>query len=294
MKYLIYFIILFSILQLACKKKEQPARKTKSKTPKKTTETKKPDFSKPERKKEEIPVFTFYTGANEVPAFKKGEKVWSPVPVDNDWKIVNYSICDVKEIIGYNVLLKNGKTEFKVPGAILDKVKKTKKKFKKGDAVLVNLGMSSEWGKVQKVKKTSLVVAFLWANEVERKVVKPEMVKILPDKKAVPGAPLIYKKNKKWKFGQLIYSIEGKTCLIGFAGKLEFIDNHNIHYQKYSRKFSLKKRVWIPWLNYLEEGKILKILPEGVGYEVLYFNHPRAKFRNPRKLSFARVVKPLG
>jgi hypothetical protein len=244
--------------------------------------------------KKKIRKFPYYDGVTMIPSFKKGEKVWTPVPVGGDWSIVNYAIATVVTVKESNVYLKCIGSEFIVPGAMIIPLKRPKKRIKKGMNLLVSMGLTSEWGKVQKTGKGEVLVGMVWAKEEVEKAVSLQNLMIMEDKKWSPGSPVVFKTGRKWEFGKLIHRSKTKTWIIGYAGKLEVINNSRVRVVSLSKVYRKKQRIWTPFYDLLEEARIIKRLNNGVGYLVEFTNRPKEKYRNPRTVSFARIVRPLG
>ena len=235
------------------------------------------------------PVFPWHQNQKFVSKYKKGDKVWTPVPVNGSWKIVNFSQgIIIKNKKGISTL-KSGNMKFKVPSVILTPVISDKIKLKKGDVVLANIGMTSQWGKITKINGKHFSVSFVWANEISTKSMeKPD---VLPLKKAGIGTPVVFKQKKYWHFGKLIYKNSEKAWIIGFAGSMKVINISKVRFPDVRMPLKKRKIYKAPWFDKISEVKVLSIVNKGVGYKVLYLEKPEIQSRNPRIISFAKVFR---
>lgn len=243
--------------------------------------------------KKPIPPFPELDGSTLVPSFKPGEKVWSPIPVGGAWEIVNYSIARVVRVEASRVHLRALRTDFVVPGAMLMQVKHPKR-VRPRQAVLCALGMASEWARVIKVHKKRVLVGMVWGANYETREVKTNFIQVMEPGKALPGSPVILYRGRRWEQGLLIHRTKQRSWIIGYAGKLITLPNHRVRLVPTGEFFKERQQVWTPWYEALEEARVLKVLGGGAAYLVRFSSRPTEEYRNPRVVSFARVVKPQG
>ena len=295
MRTVLYILLVLSLGSGCGAKKEKPKRHYAKERKKPATFGKQFDAIPPSRGfKKPVPPFPYFEGNTFVPSFKVGEKVWGPVPVAGAWDIVNYSISSVTKIKGSGVWLKANGTDFMVPGAMLHKVARPKKRLHPGAPVLCALSMSSEWGKVLKTTKGRVLVGMVWGKEEQKEEVAVENLLLLEDGKPNPGTPVVFQRGRSWEFGQLIHRNRSTSWIIGYAGKLIITKNHQVKLVALTVTHKVKHRVWSLWYDTLEEARIKKVIMGGAGYIISFPDRPPEKYRNPRVVSFARIVKPLG
>jgi hypothetical protein len=236
--------------------------------------------------------FKYYQGPTIIPPLKPGDKVWGPVPLNKNWEVVNYAISTVKKIKEDKVLLYNMKSYFVVPGAILVKAVKPEVRLKRGATVLVSIGLSSEFAKVNAVKKKYAQVRLIMGKEEITKEVKLDSLKILDEKKYLPGSPVSFKNGRKWEYGQLIFADKKMASIIGFAGKVDYVPVTSLSPIPFTRTFPKNRWVWSPWYNSFQGCKVLKVINKGVGYLIEFSGKPIDKYNNPRIVSFSKVTFP--
>ncbi len=241
-----------------------------------------------------IPPFPWFGASATVPAVKPGERVWSPVPVGGAWDIVNYSIATVEKVRESRVHLNASGVSFVVPGVMVQPFRRPKGRIKKGDTVLTAVSMSSEWGKVTGTTRGKVLVSMVWAREIRKEEVPVERVLLLDGKKPVPGMPVVFSSARSWEFGLLIHRTRARSLIIGYAGKLVNTRNDNVRLVPVGVRHPMRGRVWTLWYATMEEARIEKVLDGGTGYLVRFPERPAEPYRNPRLVSFARIVKPQG
>lgn len=250
----------------------------------------KPLYRKPREVKARFP---FFDGITTIPDMKSGDVVWGPVPLSDGWDIVNYGICRILSIKESMVLCNAGNLNFRVPSSILIKITNPGKKIK-GKLVLASLGLSSEWGIVKKYKKSeSTLNLLIGVNDVE-KVIPNNYIRIFENMKAVPGYPLFYKYAGKWNTGSIIMVSDQTYTVIGFGGQLVNVKIHDTKLFDFNTVIKPKSWVWAPFMDQLEEGRVISVMPSGTSYLIDFTGRSHKEGINPRPVRIVKVSRPFG
>ncbi len=233
--------------------------------------------------------FPWHVGADVIPSFAPGTRVWTPTPIGRTWDIVNFAVATVHRTDGNQVILRAGQLEFTVPAALLLPVR-APGKLARGTPVVAAMGLTGEWAKVAESSADAVAVQLVLAQEVVIRTVAPDAVLPL-DGKPGPGHPVAIWKQNAVEFGMLLYLNNEKAGVIGYAGRFELVPAQWVRFVPLDANLKKNASLWSPYAGRLEEVRVLEVLENGAAAKVLFVSHPEAPSINPRVVSYARITR---
>lgn len=213
-------------------------------------------------------------GGPEVKAsVKEGQKAWAAIPVSAGWETLKLSIHDVTRIEGESLVVFSVEgADYFVPAAFVVPAEPPKE-LATGDAVMAAAYGTRVIGRVTGTGP-KIKVKYRFAAAVEEKEFDPAEVSKL-DATLKFGAPILFKeereglsaKDAKLRPGQFISTGDGRTWVLGFAGKPQRISAQTVQPMDL-RQHKVNDRVWVTRSDELMAGLVQEVQDDGVRYRI--------------------------
>jgi hypothetical protein len=287
-------ILALLLVTPGCPKQEAQPTKEEPKAEPKTTEVKKEEPKKEEPKKEEpkkeeAKGWTAYPGPDVPVSLAAGQKHWAAIPIAMDWQSLKITQLDYKGVEGKNAAFTFIGRELHVPSAWVRAAEPAK--VKAGSPVLLNIYVTSNYGRVTEVKGDKVVVAHPWALKVESAEVSAQDVLLLSGELEF-GAPVAYKQGADWYSATLLHKGADKSWVMGFAGKPLQVPTADVKAVPVGKVHKVGAAVWARFgSGKFMEAKVVGVLDKGLRYQTKWTKFPAGD--KPDEMVYAHVTTDL-
>lgn len=212
---------------------------------------------------------------------KEGQKAWAAIPVSAGWDTLKLSLHEVSRIEGETVVVFSiDGVDYFVPAAFVVPAEPAKD-LAMGDAVMASAYGTRVFGRVTALTP-KLKVKFRFAVAVEEKEFDASEVSKL-DATLHFGAPILFKeeregvlsKDAKLRTGQFVSTDEGRTWVLGLAGKPQRVAANAVQPMDV-RQHKVNDKVWVTRSDEVTPGLVQEVLDDGVRYRVKLENGDEA------------------
>ena len=283
-------ILALLLIVPGCPKQEAEPKKEEPKVEPKTTEVKKEEPKKEEPKKEEPKGWAAYPGPDVPVTLAAGQPHWAAIPISTGWDSLKITQLDYKGVEGKNAAFTFMSRELHVPSAWV-RAAEPAKGLKVGSPVLLNVYVTSNYGRVKELKGDKVVVEHHWVTKVESPEVSTRDVLLLSGELEF-GAPVAYKQAADWYSAQLLHKGADQSWVMGFAGKPVQVPTADVKAVPVGKLFKVGAAVWARFgSGKFMEAKVVGVLEKGLRYQTKWTKFPAGD--KPDEHVYAHVTTGL-